>query len=92
MKMNKEIKKLAKDLNLSDVDAFMMDLKAKLYEKCAELISSSEFTHEQIANMVGTSRARISRIANLGENSISVELLIKISTLLMDKAVIKLAI
>ncbi|MDD0852112.1 helix-turn-helix transcriptional regulator [Halobacteriovorax sp. GB3] len=92
MRISKDAKQLADDLGLSDIDAYMMDLKAKLYDKCAELISESELTHEQIAKMVGTSRARINRISNMGENSISMELLIKISTLLANKAPLKLAI
>lgn len=70
----------------------MIDLKAKLYDKCADLISENDLTLEQIAKMVGTSRARINRISNMCENSISMELHIKISTLLANKAPLKLAI
>lgn len=82
MKLSKEAKKMAKDLGLSELDAYVMDLKSKLYTKCAILIRESEMTHEQIARSVGTSRARISRIASMGEYSLSIEVCIKIIKLI----------
>lgn len=78
MKMNKHAKALADDLNLNEAVAAVMELKAKLYQQAARSIAKSKLTHEAIAKKVGTSRARITRIANLGENSLSVELLLKI--------------
>lgn len=78
MKMNKHAKALADDLNLNEAEAAVMELKAKLYQQAARSIAKSKLTHEAIAKKVGTSRARITRIANLGENSLSVELLLKI--------------
>jgi predicted XRE-type DNA-binding protein len=89
MKISKQAKQMAEDLGLSEIDAYILELKAKLYSKCAKLIKNSNLTHESIAKAVGTSRARISRLGNMGENSVSIELLIKISTVLDDKAVIK---
>ena len=85
MKISKEAKQLAKDLNLSEIDAYLMDIKSKLYLKCAKLIKSSELTHEQMAKMMGTSRARITRLSNMGEASVSLELRIKICALLENK-------
>lgn len=85
MKLNKEAKKLADDLGLSAVDASIMDLKAKLYTKSADLINESELTHEEIAKKIGTSRARISRISKMGENNVSIELLIKLVAVLEDE-------
>ena len=82
---------MADDLGLSDIDAYIMELKAKLYTKSAELIKSSKMTHQQIANLIGTSRSRISRIANHGENNVSIELLIKVIATLQGKQAIKLA-
>jgi|GEM_PF-1136052 len=90
-KISKEAKKMADDLGLSDIDAYIMELKAKLYTKSAELIKSSKMTHQQIANLIGTSRSRISRIANHGENNVSIELLIKVIATLQGKQAIKLA-
>lgn len=90
MKLSKNAKQLAEDLGLSEVDAYMMDLKSKLYQKSAELIKSSSKTHEQIAKSIGTSRSRISRIANLGENNVSIELLIKLITVLEGKPALKI--
>ena len=92
MKLSKAAKQLAKDLELSEVDAYLMDLKSKLYQKCADLIQSSDNTHEQIARSIGTSRSRISRLANFGENNVSIELLIKLIATLEGKAPIKFAV
>jgi predicted XRE-type DNA-binding protein len=91
MKISKEAKKLAQDLGLSDVDAYIMELKAALYSKSAELIQASKLTHEQIAKLIGTSRSRINRIANLGENNVSIEMLIKLISVLEGKPAITLA-
>jgi predicted XRE-type DNA-binding protein len=90
MKLSKEAKGMAEDLGLSEVDAYIMELKAKLYSKSSELIKSSKLTHEQIAKLIGTSRSRINRIANKGENSVSIELLIKLIAVLEGKSAIKL--
>ena len=90
-KVSKAAKNLAKDLGLSDVDAYIMELKSKLYSNSAELIKSSNLTHEQIAKLIGTSRSRISRIANYGENNVSIELLIKLIATLKGTQAIKLA-
>lgn len=78
MKLSKQTKQMAKDLGLSEADAVVMQMKSQLYELASEAISQSDLTHEVIAKKVGTSRARISRVANLGENSVSIELLVKI--------------
>ena len=91
MKINKEARKLAKDLGLTEVDAYIMELKAKLYSRSAELIKSSKLTHEEIAKLIGTSRSRISRISQLGENNISIEILIKLVTVLEDKPALTFA-
>jgi predicted XRE-type DNA-binding protein len=91
MKISKTAHQLAKDLGLSEVDAYVMDLKAKLYSKSVILIKTSKLTHEEIAKQIGTSRSRINRIANYGENNISIELLIKIITVLEGRPIIKFA-
>lgn len=90
MKLSKQARKMAKDLGLSDVDAYIMDLKAKLYHKSAELVKNSDLTHAEIAKEIGTSRARINRISKMGENSISIELLIKLIASLENEAPVKL--
>ncbi len=91
LKLSKEAKKTADDLGLSQIDAYMIDLKSKLYVKSANLIKVSKLTHAQIAARIGTSRSRISRIANHGENSLSIELLIKIIATLDGTQAIRLA-
>ena len=89
MKLSKQAKKMADDLGLSEVDAYIMELKSKLYHKSAELIKNSDLTHEEIAKKIGTSRARINRISKMGENSISIELLIKLIASLENKEPIR---
>ena len=91
MKLSKQAKALAEDLGLNELDAAVMELKAKLYQQASASIQKSKLTHEAIAKKVGTSRARITRISNLGENSLSMELLIKIIVALENKIPLKVA-
>lgn len=91
MRMTKMAKALAADLNLSEADALVMELKAQLYRQAAKCILKSKLTHEEIAKRVGTSRARITRIANLGENSLSLELLLRVITTLDRRMPVKVA-
>ncbi len=91
MKMNKQTQKLAADLNLSAAEAIVMELKSQLYQLAAKSILKSKLTHEEIAKKIGTSRARITRIANHGENSLSIELLVKIIVALENKVPLKVA-
>jgi len=91
MKMNKHAKALAADLGLNDAEAAVMELKSQLYQHAAKSIAKSKFTHEDIAKKIGTSRARITRIANMGENSLSIELLVKIIVTLDHKIPLRVA-
>lgn len=91
MKISKAAKQLAKDLGLSEADAYMMELKAKLYMKSADLIKESSLTHEQIAKRVGTSRSRINRISRHGETNVSMEILLTIIVALEGMPKIKFA-
>lgn len=91
MKLSREAKRMAEDLALSDVDAYIMDLKARLYAKASNLIRASTHTHQEIADLIGTSRSRINRIANLGENSVSIELLLKLIATLEGTSAIQVA-
>ncbi len=85
MKISRYAKQLANDLELSDEDAAIMELKSLLYERAAQAIRRSGETHGAIATRLGTSRARITRISNRGENSISLDLLLKIIVVLEKK-------
>lgn len=91
MKMSKQTKSLASDLNLNDAEAAVMELKSQLYQQASKSILKSKLTHEAIAKKIGTSRARITRIANIGENSLSIELLVKIIVTLDHKMPLKVA-
>ena len=85
MNISRHARKLAKDLELNDADAAIMELKSLLYERAARAIQQSGESHETIATRLGTSRARITRISNRGENSISIDLLLKIIVVLEKK-------
>lgn len=91
MKTSKAAKQLALDLGLEEVDVYIMELKSKLYSKSANLINESKLTHGKIAQLIGTSRSRVNRIAHHAEGNISIELLIKLITVLEGKPVIKFA-
>ncbi len=91
MKINKHAKALADDLNLNEAETAVMELKAQLYQQASKSILKSKLTHEEIAKKIGTSRARITRIANLGENSLSIELLVKIIVTLDHKMPLRAA-
>ena len=53
MKISNHAKKIAKDLNLSEADALIMELKSKLYMQAAEAIKNSKMSHEAIALKAG---------------------------------------
>jgi len=91
MKTHKNIKKLNEDLDLDAFEEKMVQLKAKLYKEATSAINSSEYTHDQIAELLGTSRTRITRIANMGENSLSIEFLSEIIFTLENKMPLKIA-
>ena len=91
MKLNKHAKELALDLGLSDAEAAVMELKSQLYKQASKSILNSKLTHEEIAKKIGTSRARITRIANKGENSLTIELLLKIIVALENRIPLRVA-
>ncbi len=91
MKLAKQAKNMAEDLSLSEADAIMMEFKSNLYIRVVLGIQNSNDSHKKIAEKVGTSRARITRISNMGENSVSVDILIKILIVLENKLPFKIA-
>lgn len=91
MKVSKAALKISKDLGLSLMDAIIMDFKSKLYERASISIQKTSYTHDELAKLVGTSRARITRISNMGENSVSIEMLLKIIVTIEEKLPLKLA-
>lgn len=91
MKISKAARQMAKDLGLSEADAYIMELKTKLYIRSADLIKSSKLSHGEIAKQIGTSRSRVNRISNHAEMFVSIELLIKLIAVLEGKQAIMLA-
>ena len=49
MNISRHARKLAKDLELNDADAAIMELKSLLYERAAQAIQQSGESHEAIA-------------------------------------------
>ncbi len=84
----KEELKMAKDLALETDDLYYIKLKAYLYQMAALAINNSGLTHEEIAKISKTSRARISRISKMGENSLSLDFLIRITDLLYEEPLV----
>ncbi len=84
----KEELDLIKDLGLDTDDLYYMKLKAYLYQMAASAITNSGLTHEEIAKISGTSRARISRISKIGENSLSLDFLIQLTDLLYEEPLV----
>lgn len=91
LRLTKNAKQLAEDLGLSEADTVVMELKSKLYSLASRSIQKSKLTHDEIANKIGTSRARITRISNLGENSLTIEHLVKIIVTLDRKIPLQVA-
>jgi len=90
MEISRQARKIANDLELSDADAAIMELKALLYERAALAIQHSGDSHEAIAKKLGTSRERITRISNRGENSISIDFLLKLLVVLEKRVPFRL--
>ncbi len=88
--VSQNTRQLAKDLDLNEADAVIMELKSKLYRQAAQAIKKSKKSHEQIGEKIGTSRARVTRISNMGENSVSIELLVKIIVTLENRLPLRL--
>lgn len=69
---------LGKVLGLTPADAGEIDFRSELTVELAKIIRRGELTHEQIAREAGTSRTRVTAIANGNTQGISTDLLIRV--------------
>lgn len=69
---------LGKALGLTPADAGEIDFRSELTVELAKIIRGGELTHEQIAQEAGTSRTRVTAIANGNTQGISTDLLIRV--------------
>lgn len=78
-------------LGLSDVDTAEMEFRSEITVRLAKLIKSGKLTHAQIANRAGTSRTRVTAIANGNTQGISTDILIRVLAATGYKAVLKIS-
>ena len=83
MKISQHAKKMAKDLELSDADAAIMELKSLLYERRPFNIRENPTRPSPLNS--GLHGHGLPRISNRGENSISIDLLLRIIVVLEKK-------
>lgn|GEM_PF-2931251 len=65
-------------LGLNSVETATMIYRAELAELVSNAIEKSLLTHAQIAQIAGTARATVTRIAQLNTQSISSDLLVRV--------------
>ncbi|MBY0472498.1 helix-turn-helix domain-containing protein [bacterium] len=69
---------LGEILGLSLAETAEMEFRSDLTVRLAKIIQSGRMTHEQIADRAGTSRTRVTAIANGGTDGISTDVLIRV--------------
>jgi predicted XRE-type DNA-binding protein len=65
-------------LGLSKAEAGEMEFRSKLTCALAKIIQHGKLTHAEIAKLAGTSRTRVTAIANANTQGISTDLLIRV--------------
>lgn len=65
-------------LGLSPAETAEMEFRSDLTVNLAKIIQSGRMTHEQIASRAGTSRTRVTAIANGNTDGISTDVLIRV--------------
>lgn len=78
-------------LGLSDVDTAEMEFRSEITVHLAKLIKSGKYTHIQIAKRAGTSRTRVTAIANGNTQGISTDVLIRVLAASGYKATLKIS-
>jgi predicted XRE-type DNA-binding protein len=69
---------LGKALGLSAAETGEMEFRSDLTCALAKIIQNGKFTHAEIAKRAGTSRTRVTAIANGNTQGISTDLLIRV--------------
>ena len=65
-------------LGLSAADTAEMEFRSELTGALAKLIQAGQLTHAEIAKRAGTSRTRVTAIANGNTNGVSTDVLIRV--------------
>jgi predicted XRE-type DNA-binding protein len=74
----KTAEELGKALGLSEAETGEMEFRSELTCALAKIIQNGKFTHAEIATRAGTSRTRVTAIANGNTQGISTDLLIRV--------------
>ena len=69
---------LGRALRLSPVDTAEMEFRSELTIALAKIIQSGQSTHADIAKRAGTSRTRITAVANGNTQGVSTDVLIRV--------------
>lgn len=69
---------LGKALGLSKADTAEMEFRSDLTVSLAKLIQTGRLTHAEIAKGAGTSRTRVTAIANGNTHGVSTDVLIRV--------------
>jgi predicted XRE-type DNA-binding protein len=77
---------LGKALGLSEAESGEMEFRSELTCALAKIIQNGKLTHADIAQKAGTSRTRVTAIANGNTQGISTDLLIRVLSAIGYKA------
>ncbi len=77
---------LGRALGLSPAETAEMEFRSELTSALAKIIRSGNLTHAEIAKRAGTSRTRVTAIANGNTHGISTDLLIRVLSATGHKA------
>ncbi|TKB72593.1 MAG: hypothetical protein E8D46_13380 [Nitrospira sp.] len=69
---------LGRALGLSVADTAEMEFRSELTVALAKIIQAGQFTHAEIAKKAGTSRTRVTAIANGNTHGVSTDVLIRV--------------
>jgi predicted XRE-type DNA-binding protein len=69
---------LGRALGLSKADTAEMEFRSELTVALAKIIHGGRLTHAQIAKQAGTSRTRVTAIANGNTHGVSTDVLIRV--------------
>jgi predicted XRE-type DNA-binding protein len=81
---------LGEVLGLSPAEAAEMEFRAQLTTHLVRLIQAGRQTHQQIAEKAGTSRTRVTAIANANSLGISTDVLIRVLAAIGYRAELRL--
>jgi predicted XRE-type DNA-binding protein len=84
------VEELAAVLGLSPTDAIEIELRSDLNTNIINIIKKKKLTHVQVAELAGTSRTRITAIANRNTKNISTDLMLRVLYSLGYKAKLKI--